>query len=101
MFDFLPEYLAERTRIIGDNFGINDSGPVVVWLKSSHRFHENPAIDVGRTIANEMDLHCLFTMVSMKDTLGHHCATITLFWMRPLMFRDYAKARNQSLSTCC
>lgn len=59
MFDFLPEHLAERIRIVGDNVGISDSGPVVVWLKSSHRFHENPAIDVGRTIANEMGLPLL------------------------------------------
>ena len=56
MFDFLPEHLAERIRILDDKVNINGSGPVVVWLKSSHRFHENPAIDVGRTIANEMDL---------------------------------------------
>ena len=28
------------TKVIGE-------GPVIVWLKSSHRFHENPAIDVG------------------------------------------------------
>ena len=48
MLDILPSHLSERIRVVGEKSQIKDSGPVVVWLKSSHRFHENPAIDTGR-----------------------------------------------------
>ena len=34
---------------------MENEGPVVVWLKSSLRVHENPALDVGRIIASQYD----------------------------------------------
>ena len=59
MLEILPSHLSERIRIVGEKSQIKNSGPVVVWLKSSHRFHENPAIDVGRILAYENNLPLL------------------------------------------
>ena len=52
----LPEYLSERCRHANNHLTIGQSGPVVVWLKSSFRTEENPAIDAARIIANQFDL---------------------------------------------
>lgn len=54
MFD-LPEHLAERCRMANSIEALNEQGPIVVWLKSSLRTHENPALDAGRIIANRFD----------------------------------------------
>ena len=59
MIDTLPKHLSERARLVGEKNQIKNSGPVIVWLKSSHRFHENPAIDAGRILAYENDLPLL------------------------------------------
>ena len=59
MLEILPSHLSERIRIVGEKSQIKNSGPVVVWLKSSHRFHENPAIDAGRILAYENNLPLL------------------------------------------
>ena len=59
MFEFLPEHLLERIRIVSEGQTIQESGPVIVWLKSSHRFHENPAIDIARIIAHSKGLPLL------------------------------------------
>ena len=53
MMDGFPSHLAERTRHRNSVPSPHGSGPVVVWLKSSFRLHENPAIDLGRHIAAE------------------------------------------------
>lgn len=50
MFD-LPEHLAERCRLANSIQEPQGEGPVIVWLKSSLRTHENPALDAGRMIA--------------------------------------------------
>ena len=50
MFD-LPEHLAERCRLANSIQEPQGEGPVIVWLKSSLRTHENPAIDAGRILA--------------------------------------------------
>ena len=55
----LPSHLSERTRLRNSLSSPQGSGPVVVWLKSSFRLHENPAIEVGRHIAAEHDLPLL------------------------------------------
>ena len=55
MFD-IPKYLSERCRHANNHLTIESSGPVVVWLKSSFRTEENPAIDAARIIANQFDL---------------------------------------------
>ena len=47
MFDRLPDHLEERSQFVGTVIEPKEDGPVVVWLKSAHRFHENPALDVG------------------------------------------------------
>ena len=52
----LPEYLSERCIQANDHSSIVQSGPVVIWLKSSFRTEENPAIDAGRIIANKHNL---------------------------------------------
>ena len=59
MLNNLPEHLSERVRVVTDDEKVLSDGPVVVWLKSSHRFHENPAIDVGRIIAENQNLPML------------------------------------------
>ena len=59
MLNNLPEHLSERVRVVTDDEKVLRNGPVVVWLKSSHRFHENPAIDVGRIIAENQNLPML------------------------------------------
>ena len=56
MLDSLPSHLSERTRLRNTITAPSSDGPVVVWLKSSFRLHENPAIEVGRYIAAEHDL---------------------------------------------
>ena len=55
----LPQHLAERTRHRNGIEAPHGTGPVVVWLKSSFRLHENPAIEVGRHIAAQHDLPLL------------------------------------------
>ena len=50
MFD-LPEHLIERCQMANSKSELNGQGPVIVWLKSSLRTHENPALDAGRIIA--------------------------------------------------
>ena len=59
MLDSLPTRLADRSRLVNQNAIVGNSGPVIVWLKSSLRVHENPALDVGRIIASKNDLPLL------------------------------------------
>lgn len=59
MFDRLPDHLEERSQFVGTVIEPKEDGPVVVWLKSAHRYHENPALDVGKTIALAYDLPLL------------------------------------------
>jgi predicted NAD/FAD-dependent oxidoreductase/deoxyribodipyrimidine photolyase len=47
----LPAHLDERCRWISDLREPRNEGPVIVWLKSTFRVNENPALDVGRTLA--------------------------------------------------
>ena len=54
MFD-LPEHLAERCRMANSIQELHGHGPIVVWLKSSLRTHENPALDAGRILANKFN----------------------------------------------
>ena len=53
MLDNLPPHLRDRIRRVNQIDLHVREGPVVVWLKSSLRVHENPAIDVGMQIANQ------------------------------------------------
>jgi len=48
----LPAHLAERCQWLTEGQTPTGEGPVVVWLKSSFRTHEHPAVDVGRWIAH-------------------------------------------------
>ena len=59
MIDRLPSHLAERTRQLNSIDTLYGDGPVVVWLKSSFRVHENPAIEVGASIAQQNGLPLL------------------------------------------
>ena len=52
MLDSLPSHLQDRARVLGRESRVEKEGPVVVWLKSSLRVHENPALDVGRMISS-------------------------------------------------
>ena len=48
----LPEHLEERCRWSSEERTPVGQGPVVVWLKSLFRVHENPVVDVGRWMAH-------------------------------------------------
>ena len=48
----LPEHLNERCRWLTETQTPVGDGPVVVWLKSLFRVHENPVVDVGRWMAH-------------------------------------------------
>ena len=48
----LPEHLAERCRWLSEAREPVGAGPIVVWLKSLFRVHENPVVDVGRWMAH-------------------------------------------------
>ena len=48
----LPEHLNERCRWLSDGREPVGKGPVIVWLKSLFRVHENPVVDVGRWMAH-------------------------------------------------
>ena len=52
MLEGLPDHLRSRARAINDIHQPIGDGPVVVWLKSALRVHENPAIDTGILIAD-------------------------------------------------
>ena len=47
----MPEHLGERCRWHAEDRMPVGKGPVVVWLKSTFRTHENPVIDIGRILA--------------------------------------------------
>ncbi len=51
MLDGLPSHLYDRARLANSIDQISREGPVIVWLKSALRVHENPAIDIGITLA--------------------------------------------------
>ena len=51
MLENLPKHLRERLRLANQYEELTSDGPVIVWLKSALRTHENPAIDLGRIIA--------------------------------------------------
>ena len=53
MLDGLPSHLHDRARLVNDINETAGDGPVIVWLKSALRVHENPAIDLGITIADK------------------------------------------------
>jgi deoxyribodipyrimidine photolyase len=53
MLDGLLPHLQDRIRRANEIEQPIGDGPVIVWLKSSLRVHENPAIDVGIQIANQ------------------------------------------------
>ena len=50
----LRKHLKERCRWSSKNETVGE-GPVVVWLKSLFRVHENPVVDVGRWMAHHHD----------------------------------------------
>ena len=59
MLSDLPNHLKDRSVLVNSVANIAGSGPVVVWLKSALRVHENPAIDVGRLVAQQYDVPLL------------------------------------------
>ena len=59
MLSDLPNHLQDRSILVNTVASITGDGPVIVWLKSALRVHENPAIDVGRLIAHKYNLPLL------------------------------------------
>ena len=51
----LPEHLDERCQWHDERRTPVGDGPIVVWLKSLFRVHENPVLDVGRWMAAHHD----------------------------------------------
>ena len=59
MLSDLPNHLQDRSILVNTVANITGDGPVIVWLKSTLRVHENPAIDVGRLIAQQYNVPLL------------------------------------------
>ena len=59
MLSDLPKHLQDRTILLNSVADIRGDGPVIVWLKSALRVHENPAIDVGRLLAQQYNVPLL------------------------------------------
>jgi len=59
MLNDLPNHLEDRSILVNTVASITGDGPVIVWLKSALRVHENPAIDVGRLIAQQYNVPLL------------------------------------------
>lgn len=59
MLSDLPNHLQDRSILVNTVANITGDGPVIVWLKSALRVHENPAIDVGRLIAQQYNVPLL------------------------------------------
>jgi len=59
MLSDLPKHLQNRTILLNSVADIRGDGPVIVWLKSALRVHENPAIDVGRLLAQQYNVPLL------------------------------------------
>jgi len=59
MLSNLPKHLQDRTILLNSMADLRGDGPVIVWLKSALRVHENPAIDVGRLIAQRYNVPLL------------------------------------------
>ncbi len=59
MLSDLPNHLEDRSILVNTVASITGDGPVIVWLKSALRVHENPAIDVGRLIAQQYNVPLL------------------------------------------
>ena len=55
----LPEHLSERCKWYTEGRTPVGEGPVVVWLKSTFRTHENPVIDIGQILAVTHDRELL------------------------------------------
>ena len=59
MLSDLPNHLQDRSILVNTVANHTGDGPVIVWLKSALRVHENPAIDVGRLIAQQYNVPLL------------------------------------------
>ena len=59
MLSDLPNHLQDRSILVNSVANHTGDGPVIVWLKSALRVHENPAIDVGRLIAQQYNVPLL------------------------------------------
>ena len=80
MYD-LPEHLAERCRMANSIQELHGHGPIVVWLKSSLRTHENPALDAGRILANKFNRPLLIYQ-GIDERYPHAMPAITTsYWM--------------------
>ncbi|MDG1549039.1 MAG: deoxyribodipyrimidine photo-lyase, partial [Candidatus Poseidoniaceae archaeon] len=51
--------MQDRSILVNTVANHTGDGPVIVWLKSALRVHENPAIDVGRLIAQQYNVPLL------------------------------------------
>ena len=87
----LPEHISERCEIVGAKNKITSNGPVVIWLKSSLRVHENPAIDAGRLIASSLDYLSLFTKALMRDIHMPVPGITKYYSMLPLIWKKVAR----------
>ena len=81
MLDSLPNHLSDRIRMVNDYHEISNDGPVVVWLKSSLRVHENPAIDTGILLAERYQKSLLIYQAIDERYPMLHCGIITCYWM--------------------
>ena len=98
MFD-LPEHLAERCRLANSIQEPQSEGPIIVWLKSSLRTHENPAIDAGR-ILSERFARPLLVYQGIDERIHTQTLAITTFSSMPLSTCT-TDASSWALTTFC
>ena len=59
MLDNLPKHLLERTRLVQMAEPSQEIASVIYWMRTAVRADENPALDVARLLAAEMDVPLL------------------------------------------
>ena len=59
MLEGLPSHLQDRARLANGISRISEGKPVIVWLKSALRIHENPALEIGMHLAAANDTELL------------------------------------------
>eukprot|EP00927_Polykrikos_kofoidii_P049647 TRINITY_DN43682_c0_g1_i1.p1 TRINITY_DN43682_c0_g1~~TRINITY_DN43682_c0_g1_i1.p1 ORF type:complete len:574 (+),score=57.56 TRINITY_DN43682_c0_g1_i1:75-1796(+) len=74
--DVLPRHLRERIRV-GKN-GRTSNGPVLYWMRSCLRAHENPALDVAASKAKQLDVP-LVVLLHVEDRYPHATARRQMF----------------------
>lgn len=67
----LPDGLQERTEVLKGGM-IGKSTFVLYWMQTAQRADENPALEVGIALANQLGIPC-FVYQSLSETYSYSC----------------------------